>query len=146
MTLLDTDHLTALKYPESERYQQLSARIRRHPEELFVAPVVSIEEQLRGWMALLARGREPAQQVGAYQKLAETVEFFAGWIIVGFDDAAAAQFARLRRLGVCIGSMDLKIASIALVQNATLLTANTADFSAVPGLRFENWLDPVPEG
>ena len=36
--------------------------------------------------------------------------------------------------------MDLKIASIVLTQNATLLTRNTGDFSKVRGLRIENWL------
>jgi tRNA(fMet)-specific endonuclease VapC len=37
--------------------------------------------------------------------------------------------------------MDLKIASIALAHDATLLTRNTRDFAQVPGLRIENWLD-----
>ncbi len=36
--------------------------------------------------------------------------------------------------------MDLKIASVALVNEALLLTANRKDFEKVPGLRFENWL------
>jgi hypothetical protein len=36
--------------------------------------------------------------------------------------------------------MDLKIASIALIQDALLVTANLRDFSIVPGLRCENWL------
>jgi predicted nucleic acid-binding protein len=35
---------------------------------------------------------------------------------------------------------DLKIASIALVNDALLLTANSRDFEKVPGLQFENWL------
>jgi predicted nucleic acid-binding protein len=34
----------------------------------------------------------------------------------------------------------LKIASIALVIDALLVTANLRDFSLVPGLRCENWL------
>ena len=39
-------------------------------------------------------------------------------------------------------TMDLKIAAIALVNDATLLTANKRDFEQVEGLRFENWLVP----
>jgi tRNA(fMet)-specific endonuclease VapC len=37
--------------------------------------------------------------------------------------------------------MDLKLAAIALIHDALLLTANRRDFERVPGLRFENWLD-----
>ncbi|WP_395092089.1 hypothetical protein [Armatimonas sp.] len=35
--------------------------------------------------------------------------------------------------------MDLKIASIALSNQATLLTRNLRDYSKVPGLRCEDW-------
>lgn len=35
--------------------------------------------------------------------------------------------------------MDLRIASIALVEDATVLTANTIDFEKVPGLRIDDW-------
>jgi predicted nucleic acid-binding protein len=37
--------------------------------------------------------------------------------------------------------MDLKIASIVIGQNATLLTRNAVDFEGIPSLKFENWLD-----
>ena len=36
--------------------------------------------------------------------------------------------------------MDLKIASIVLVHDATLLSRNLRDFRQVPGLRVEDWL------
>ena len=36
--------------------------------------------------------------------------------------------------------MDLKIASIVLVHNATLLTRNFKDFRPIPGLKAEDWL------
>lgn len=36
--------------------------------------------------------------------------------------------------------MDLKIASIALVKDALLVTANVRDFASIPGLRCESWL------
>ncbi|HTU19676.1 MAG TPA: type II toxin-antitoxin system VapC family toxin [Gemmataceae bacterium] len=59
--------------------------------------------------------------------------------MIEFDDRAAAEFARLRKK-VRIGSMDLKIASITLVHDALLLSANLRDFEKVPGLRVEDWL------
>ncbi|WP_395750440.1 type II toxin-antitoxin system VapC family toxin [Prosthecobacter sp.] len=47
----------------------------------------------------------------------------------------------MKEAKVRTGTMDLKIACIALVHGATLRTRNTADFAKVPGLLFENWLD-----
>lgn len=38
-----------------------------------------------------------------------------------------------------IGTMDLKIAAIALANDATLLSRNLRDFGKVPGLRVEDW-------
>jgi predicted nucleic acid-binding protein len=35
--------------------------------------------------------------------------------------------------------MDLRIASIALVEGATVLTANASDFEKVPGLTIDDW-------
>ncbi len=58
-----------------------------------------------------------------------------------FDDAAAQHFERLRSEGIRLGSMDLRIASIALANEATLITANLTDFLRVQGLKLENWLD-----
>ena len=41
---------------------------------------------------------------------------------------------------VRIGAMDIKIASIALANDAILLTRNLNDFQKVPGLRVADWL------
>jgi tRNA(fMet)-specific endonuclease VapC len=38
-----------------------------------------------------------------------------------------------------LGTMDLKIASVALVNGAVLLTRNSADFGQISGLSIENW-------
>ena len=60
--------------------------------------------------------------------------------VLDFDEWAESEYHRLRKSGVNIGTLDLRIAAIALVLDATLLTANAKDFSKVPGLRFEDWL------
>jgi len=58
---------------------------------------------------------------------------------VPFDERAGTDRSP-RGQRIRIGTMDLKIASIALVNDALLVTANQRDFEQVPGLRVENWL------
>jgi tRNA(fMet)-specific endonuclease VapC len=103
--------------------------------------IVSVEEQGRGWLAVIARFRDVDRQVAPYRELMGLLDALQRWTVLPFDEAAAAQFTRLRGGGVRIGSMDLKLASIALVHGALLLSANLGDFRKVPGLRVENWLD-----
>lgn len=62
-----------------------------------------------------------------------------------FDRAAAAVYGTLRadleRRGMRVDDPDLRIASIALARDLTLVTGNVRHFERVPGLRVENWLD-----
>ena len=83
----------------------------------------------------------PHRQIQAYQRLQRRIEFFAAWVVLPWDTVAADMFVSFRRQGIRLGSMDLKIACIALVHDATLLTRNTSDFAQLPGLRVANWLD-----
>lgn len=140
MILLDTDHLTLLTYPTNSRSQALSKQLGASPDRQIGTTIISVEEQWRGWFAVIARCKDVRRQVKAYHELVELHTFLSGWTILPFDDAAADRFEQLRTDGVRIGSMDLKIASIALVQNALVLSANLQDFEKVAGLRVENWL------
>ncbi len=47
----------------------------------------------------------------------------------------------LARQGTLIGPNDLLIAAHALSENLTVVTANAGEFSSVPGLKVENWLE-----
>ena len=106
---------------------------------VFSAPVVAVEEQMRGWLASIAKERHSRRQVPAYRNLASLFQFFAGLDIAPFDEAAADRFEEFNRIR--ISTSDRKIAAIALVNGALLLTANRRDFEKIPALRFENWLD-----
>ena len=57
-----------------------------------------------------------------------------------FGSSAAEVYGRIaRRIGVRRGSFDRLIAAHAVSLDLTLITRNAADFSNVPGLRFEDW-------
>ena len=141
MILLDTDHLSVLRYPEHPRCATLSARLRARSDQGVATTVISLEEQMRGWLAEINRWRDVHRQIPAYDRLAKLIVFLGLWEIAPFDERAAGEFKRQRKQGVRIGTQDLKIASIALVQDALLLSANLRDFGRVPGLRVESWLE-----
>jgi len=139
MWVLDTNHITELGY-NTPRGLRLLSRIESSGATA-ATTIVTVEEQLRGWLAEISRRSGLHQQLPAYERLQERIEFFSAWLMLPFDSDAADLVEKLRRQGIRIGTMDLKIAAITMVHDATLLTRNTVDFSKVPGLRFENWLD-----
>jgi tRNA(fMet)-specific endonuclease VapC len=78
-------------------------------------------------------------------RLSEQVErILAAIEVLPFDAPADQHYAGLRLAlelkGTPIGPNDLLIAAHALAHSATLVTANTGEFSRVPGLVVENWL------
>ena len=71
-----------------------------------------------------------------------TLAFFSVLPLDGPADIAYATIrAQLEAAGRPIGGMDLLIAAHALALDLTLVTANIREFSRVPNLRVENWLD-----
>ena len=141
MILLDTDHLSVLKYREHPRCQGLQARMNVSEDPFFATTIISAEEQMRGWLAKIHAAKDADKQVAWYDQLAWLIEFLADWQIIAFDQPAAAELKRLQRLHLRIGTFDLKIAAIARVHDALLLSGNQRDFGRVPGLRVESWID-----
>jgi tRNA(fMet)-specific endonuclease VapC len=139
MILLDTDHLSVFTDERDPRHGLLNRRMEAAAEQV-ACTIVSVEEVLRGWLALIHRLRDVHRQVPAYVRLGQIFDVLSDWEIVSFDARAADQFAGLRRQRIRIGTMDLKIASIALVNDALLVTANLRDYSLVPEPRRDNWL------
>ena len=140
--LLDTDHISILKYREHPRCVRLNERLAAAATtEALATTIVSAEEQFRGWMAEIHRERDFHIQTTHYEKLAKMLSFFAGWQAELFDADAVDGLMRLRQSRIRIGTQDLKIAAIAISRDALLLSANPRDFQRVPGLRVENWLE-----
>lgn len=78
-------------------------------------------------------------------KLAERIDLILSALeILPLEPPADRQYAALRhhltRQGTPIGPNDLLIAAHALASDLTVVTANVGEFSRVPGLKVENWL------
>ncbi len=142
MILLDTDHISIMQHAESRAAEMLDERLSLAADQDIGTTAITLEEQSRSWLDLIRRYKDVRQQVTYYDKFVAAFRFFAEWRVVGFDQAAAKQFRELRSARVRIPTSDLKIAATCLVNDATLLSRNLADFKQVPGLRVENWLEP----
>jgi tRNA(fMet)-specific endonuclease VapC len=59
--------------------------------------------------------------------------------VVPFDQGAEQEYDQLIGQKIRIGSMDLRIAAIALSRKLTVVTRNQNDFGRVPGLQTEDW-------
>ena len=144
MIVLDSDHLSELQHVDSQRRARLGKRIERQRDRTVATTIVSVEEQLRGRLATINKRPPGNEQVVPYQELIGLLEFCSCWIVLPFDHVSARQFHDLKAARIRIGTMDLKIASIALAHSANLLSANLRDFRQVPNLSVEDWL--VEEG
>ena len=138
MIVLDTDHLSYLEWG-SEESAILRNRLVEALDQTIVVSIVSYEEQMRGWMAFLAKISDVTKQVDGYSRLKKHLQLYCSVPLMDFSETAAEKFGDLRRLKIRIGTMDLKIAASCLCEDALLLTRNTVDYSKVPGLRFEDW-------
>jgi tRNA(fMet)-specific endonuclease VapC len=139
MILLDSDHVSILVDPRESKRADLLSRLQTTSDAVCL-PVVVVEEHLRGWLAAIHKVRDVYQQVVPYLRLIKVVDFSRAWPIINWNEPAADHFTRLRRCRLRLGTQDLKIASIALAHDATLLSANLVDFERVPDLRVEDWL------
>jgi tRNA(fMet)-specific endonuclease VapC len=130
--LLDTNILSAhLRRPAG-----LAHRFFQHSGRLYTSSICL------GELYVWAYGRhDPAPMVASIEKL---LQHEVGVAI--FDEDCARQFGKvrvdLRRQGTEADTVDLMIASVALVHDLTLVTHNTADFRFIPGLRLDDWLAP----
>ena len=139
IVILDTDHLTVIQRRAEPAYSLLRARLSKLPPNTVQTTIVSFEEQMRGWLSLIGRSRNRSREVAAYERLQALLRFFNEIPVLDYTEIVAARFEDLRRSKLRVGSMDLKIASIALSQDGLLLSRNLKDFDQVPNLQVEDW-------
>lgn len=120
--------------------------IKKHPERV-LKKFTSLEIGDLGissiTFAKLSYGVQKSQH---QQKNAKALEQFSSPLeIVLFDVDAANHYGNIRsyleKKGTPIGSLDMMIAAHARCLNVTLVTNNKKEFSRVPHLKIENWLD-----
>ncbi len=121
--------------------KQTNANVSRlmeiHKDEIYLASTVW-QELLYG-MQIMAEGRKK-REISDY--LYEGVSKFP---VLIYDKQSATIHAQIRancrKKGKTLAFADSQIASIAMANNAVLVTRNVSDFEGVGGLKIENWFN-----
>jgi tRNA(fMet)-specific endonuclease VapC len=137
--LLDTDHISILQRQAGAEYATLLMRLAQYPPTDLACSIISFHEQMLGCHTYISQARRIDEVVRGYGMLAQVLQDFTEALVIPFDAAAAVVFEGLVGQRVRVGTMDLRIAAIALSQGMVLVTRNTSDFRRIPGLRIENW-------
>ena len=135
--VLDTDILSLYRRGQPLVVQ----RMLQQSLNTLATTAITVEEQLTGWYTLLRQQKSRQQLARAYQNLVETVVELNQFRLLSFTEEAIDRFETLRSQKLGVRANDLRIAAIALVNGATVVTRNVADFGRVPGLLVENWAD-----
>lgn len=104
---------------------------------------MTVQESFNGWVTQI---NDPAQAdylVDLYTRLWLTLDFFKSVRVYNFDVAAQDCHRQLLRNNPSLNKKrlqkDMRIAAIALANDAIVVTRNARDFSQVPGLAIEDW-------
>ena len=133
--ILNTDTLSLFQ----NQHPLVKQRVNQVRFQEIAVTVITVEEQMRGWLNAIRQSSEAQRLMWGYLGLRQGVEFFNTIKILDFDQKAASDYAELLRQRVRIGTQDLRIAAIAISNNGILVTRNQRDFSRVPGLHFADW-------
>ena len=133
--VLDTDIVTLYFRGHPIVTQNVTA----HAIEEVTISIMTVDEQLTGWYMLARQARQASEIARAYDQLGKTIQRMNKWHILAYTETAIARVARLKALKLNVGIMDLRIAAIALENEATVVTRNRRDFGRIPDLMLEDW-------
>ncbi len=138
--VIDTDLLSLYQ----RNHPQVLARIRltRQSGMRLTTTVITVEEQYAGRLAQIRKSQTPETLIAAYDRLTTTFSLFSQLEVWGYEISADNYFRQFRQMGNRIGTQDLRIASIALANDAIVITRNRKDFEQVPNLIIEDWSLP----
>ena len=134
LRVVDTDILSLYERGNPE----VTRRILLADREQMAITVITVEEQIDGRFKKISAARTIPERETAYLQLAVTAQALGRLRILPFTAAAMARYESLWAMKLNVGKNDLRIAAMALKNNATVVTRNVRDFERVPGLFVEN--------
>jgi tRNA(fMet)-specific endonuclease VapC len=138
--ILDTDHVSLFLEGNPQIRKQAAGKFPN-----VAITIITVQEIFNGWTGRINNPAYAHQQVRLYTKLWEATELFRSVPVLNFTETAQDYHQKLltanKELSKKRLEKDTKIAAIALANSSIVVTRNHKDFSLVPELAIENWVD-----
>ncbi len=144
MFILDTDHLGILQGPRNEQCLNILQKIAEVDDSNVYLTIISFHEIVAGWTKFVKQLNDPLKIVAGYARLEQVLKDFSCSQVLPFSLAASEVFEGLKQRKIRVATMDLRIASIAISQQMTVVTRNTVDYDRIPGLIVQDWTVSIP--
>jgi tRNA(fMet)-specific endonuclease VapC len=138
MKAFDTDILTEI-FAGNPAYAE---RIANVPVDEQAAPIVAVEEIIRGRLNVIRRAEAGKARITieqAYFLFEQTLDDIREVKVLSFTEQAETLLNEWRKNKIRGSTHDLRIAASCVVSSATLVTRNRRDFASIPGLSVEFW-------
>ena len=118
----------------------------RHPRGSVASKIASVGEGSICTSIVVAAELRYGAEKSQSNRLSERIDLILSALeILPFEPPADRHYGSIRnqlsRMGTPIGPNDLLIAAHSIAANLTLVTANIREFSRVPALGVENWME-----
>ncbi|MDR1360770.1 MAG: type II toxin-antitoxin system VapC family toxin [Rickettsiales bacterium] len=115
-------------------YETIGQKLQKLPDDSIFITSITVAELLFG--AEKRKNKKLTADVNAFISEAR---------ILAFDTNAAEVYSKIRTVledsGTPIGNMDIMIASVAIANDAVLVTNNSKHFKYIKNLELENWAE-----
>jgi tRNA(fMet)-specific endonuclease VapC len=137
--ILDTDHVSLVLWNNRKVIDRLDL-VRLQAS----VSIITVQEVFNGWVGQLNQPQNDRELLLAkYRQLYVATELFRKVQVLEFDGQAYDRYNQLMNQYPLLRKkrlqQDMRIAAIALVNGATVVTRNKRDFELVPGLAIEDW-------
>jgi tRNA(fMet)-specific endonuclease VapC len=105
--------------------------------------IVTAQELFNGWVVRINNAKNTDELIQLYDKFLGIINLCKKVTVLPFDRNAAIELESLLQSQSTLAKQrlqkDMRIAAIALANNATVVTCNYRDFSLIPRLLIVNW-------
>jgi tRNA(fMet)-specific endonuclease VapC len=136
--ILDTDHISLFL----GNYPPVRDKVLQFKAECSIT-IISVQEIFNGWVGQLNRVENEAYKIEIYQRLQLTTQFIQQIPVLNYEQSASVRYQQIITANPILAKRrlekDMRIAAIALANEATIVTRNKRDFEQVPNLTIEDW-------